>query len=125
MDGRNEAWELAEYQAKQIVAGFGEPQSQESEVMAAASVGQLGLALARVVLAAVELDKAAETLARMEVGAMPYMLAIPKEIQHLLDLAEWDRGGALKRLAEQLQGDPDAVRVEDVYRPRRPGDPDA
>jgi hypothetical protein len=101
---RNEAWELAVYQARQIVRGFGEPQSQESEVMAAASVGMAGLALARVVLAAQQLDEAAEALAKLEVGAMPYILAIPKEVQHLLDQAEWERGGALKRLHEQLLG---------------------
>jgi hypothetical protein len=59
---RNQAWELAEWQARQIVRGFGEPVSQEAEVMAAASVGMLGLTLARTVLAARVIDSTAEAL---------------------------------------------------------------
>jgi hypothetical protein len=101
---RNEAWELAVHQARQIMRGYGQPLSQESEVMAAASVGMAGLALARTVLAAAELDAAALALARAKVETMPVVLAIPKEIQHVLDQAEWERGGALKRLYEQLSG---------------------
>jgi hypothetical protein len=158
---RNHAWELAVHQAREIVRGFGEPQSQESEVMAAASVGQLGLVLARTVLAAVGLDKLAEEL-RTSPGVvliqMPEWLRLisegqqllgcqtcgsrdparhpaageggevtglcpdsfhgeppadtswltsfrpSAEVQAMLDQQEWERGGALKRLAEELLG---------------------
>ena len=97
---RNHAWGLAELLAQQIVAGYGVPGSQESEVLAAASVGQAGLALAHAVLAALELDRVkppADT--SWLVSFRP-----PAEVQAILDQREWERGGALKRLAEALLG---------------------
>jgi len=98
---RNEAWELAEYQARQIVRGFGQPDSQESEVMAAASVGMLGLVLARTVLAAAELDRRAEELARMEVITRPVRVEIPQHIARMFG----PEGNLSQLLATRLQAE--------------------
>lgn len=46
------------------------------------------------------------------------------EVARLSEAARYDRRHLDDVLPDQ-RGDPDALRAEDVYRPRRPGDPDA
>jgi hypothetical protein len=105
-----------EAQADEILRVASGSQSSEAEVLAMAAVGRAGLALAHMVRhwRRMRLTEMADVMKAPKPPADTSWLTSfrpPAEVQALLDEREWTRGGALKRLAEELFGSevPDAA----------------